>query len=109
MIVNAENSPPVWERMGLWVLLTFLCHCDSLESPIVPRTNHSMPEAGFQAEEVTTKRNSVMTVKMRIEEETAFKIATFKPRTLSMSTFCAMLVEYGYKEWEKAHFNNPAS
>ena len=43
-----------------------------------------------------------MTVKMRIEEETAMKVAAMKPRTLSMSTFCALLVEYGFVEWEKA-------
>jgi hypothetical protein len=48
------------------------------------------------------KRHSLMTVKMRIEEETAMKVAAMKPRTLSMSTFCALLVEYGFVEWEKA-------
>lgn len=51
---------------------------------------------------VETKRHSLMTVKMRIEEETAVKIAAMKPRTLSMSTFCALLVEYGFERWAKA-------
>jgi hypothetical protein len=57
-------------------------------------------------QELQTRRNSLMTVKMRIEEDTAIKIAALKPKTLSMSTFCALLVEYGFAEWEKAHFNN---
>jgi hypothetical protein len=52
---------------------------------------------------VETKRHSLMTVKMRIEEETAVKVAAMKPRTLSMSTFCALLVEYGFERWEKAN------
>jgi hypothetical protein len=52
---------------------------------------------------VETKRHSLMTVKMRIEEETAVKVAAMKPRTLSMSTFCALLVEYGFERWAKAN------
>jgi hypothetical protein len=43
---------------------------------------------------------------MRIEEDTAIRITALKPRTLSMSTFCALLVEYGMERWEKAYFED---
>lgn len=82
----------------------------ALNYPRVPvgpsRSKHSMSAKEQKKPELQTTRNSLLTVKMRIEEDTAIKITALKPRTLSMSTFCALLVEYGMERWEKAYFED---
>ena len=40
-------------------------------------------------------------IKMRIDPDTAIGVLAFKPNSLSMSSFCSMLVEYGLERWEK--------
>jgi hypothetical protein len=55
------------------------------------------------------REKAPMVIKMRIDGKTAIKVLALKPNSLSMSSFCSMLVEHGMERWEKwEQFENVA-
>jgi len=40
-------------------------------------------------------------IKITIDQKTAQDILAAKPQSIPMSTFCALLVEYGLAEWKR--------
>lgn len=56
-------------------------------------------------EPVTTrpggKKKSPVIVKISLDERTSLDLLTVKPNTITLSGFCAMMVELGLKEWRK--------
>lgn len=49
--------------------------------------------------DATKEKKCPLIVKMTIDEQTAMRLISQKPNTLSMAGFCAMLVEYGLQSW----------
>lgn len=47
------------------------------------------------------KKKSPVIVKISVDERTSLELLTAKPNTITLSGFCAMMVELGLKEWNK--------
>jgi hypothetical protein len=47
------------------------------------------------------KKKSPVIVKISLDERTSLELLTIKPNTITLSGFCAMMVELGLKEWNK--------
>lgn len=47
------------------------------------------------------KKKSPVIVKISLDEKTSLDLLTTKPNSATISGFCAMMVEYGLKEWKK--------
>lgn len=47
------------------------------------------------------KKKSPVIVKVSIDEKTSLELLTVKPNSITLSGFCAMMIEYGLKEWQR--------
>jgi hypothetical protein len=47
------------------------------------------------------KKKSPVVVKISLDEATSLRLMAMKPNSITTSGFCAMMVEYGLKAWEK--------
>ena len=47
------------------------------------------------------RKKSPVIVKVSIDERTSLELLTVKPNTITLSGFCAMMIELGLREWQK--------
>lgn len=68
---------------------------------IVPNSPQAQMTAEVKAVRPGGKKKSPVIVKISIDEKTSLDLLTVKPNTITLSGFCAMMIELGLKEWQK--------
>jgi hypothetical protein len=66
--------------------------------PIGPQANMNTEAKPVR---VGGKKKSPLIVKISLDEATSLRLLTSKPNSIPTSGFCAMMIEYGLKAWER--------